>query len=64
MEAEKFLNLTKYKAQDLAEANNMIFRLIRSDGELFFDYPDDAEKRTDRICIELEAGRVVKAIVS
>jgi hypothetical protein len=47
MEAEKFVNLSKKRAQDLAEANYMIFRLISVDGEPFFSYPEDI--RTDRI---------------
>jgi hypothetical protein len=61
MEAEKFVNLSKKRAQDLAEANYMIFRLISVDGEPFFSYPEDI--RTDRICVEVVQNKVVKAVI-
>jgi len=56
-----FIGLSKKRAQDVAEAKNMIFRLIKSDGEDFLSYPEDV--RNDRICIELEGGKVVKASI-
>lgn len=56
-----FLGKSKKSAQDLAEKRNMIFRLIQSDGQEFFPYPED--KRDDRICIEFECGKVVKASI-
>lgn len=57
--ASQFVGLSKKRAQDLAEAKNMVFRLIRVDGEGFFAYPDDS--RTDRVCVEIDAGLVSKA---
>jgi hypothetical protein len=59
MSVEQFINLSKKQAQDLAEKRNMIFRLIRIDEEKYYDYPED--KRDDRICVELEGGKVVVA---
>jgi hypothetical protein len=57
-----FLGKSKKSAQDLAERNNLIFRLIRIDTENYLPYPDD--KREDRICVELENGKVIKAILN
>lgn len=59
--AERFLNLTKKSAQDMADQLNLIFRLIRVDEKNFQSYPPD--KREDRICVEIEKGKVVKATV-
>lgn len=61
MNADSFLGLSKKRGQDLAEAKNMIFRLIKSDGEDFLSYPEDI--RTDRICVELEQGKIIKAVI-
>lgn len=58
MKAEDYLGLPKKAAQNKAEAGNLIFRLIRVDDKPFFDYPED--KRDDRVCVEVEAGKVVK----
>lgn len=58
MKAEDFIGLTKKMAQDKAEGRNMIFRLIRVDKEYFFKYPDD--ERADRVCIEIDGGKVSK----
>lgn len=59
--AQQFLNLPKKKAQDVAEAKNMIFRLIRIDEKPYFDYP--LEQRTDRVCVEIDNGVVTKATI-
>lgn len=61
MDANDFIGLSKKRAQDLAEAKYMIFRLISVDGEAFLPYPDD--KRDDRICCEIEKSKVVKATI-
>ena len=63
IKAEDYLGLTKKSCQDKAEGKNIIFRLISKDGEPFFSYPDDSDIRTDRICVELENGLVVKVTV-
>lgn len=56
-----FIGQTKKGAQNLAEAKNMIFRLIRVDGEAYLPYPDDS--RNDRVCVEIENGKVTKASI-
>ena len=64
MKAEEFIGLSKKRAQDIAEAKNIIFRLIRIDDELFLKYPKDIgeEPRQDRICIEIDEGKVSSAV--
>lgn len=57
--ANDFVGLTKKGAQNKAEACNLIFRLIRVDSENYLTYPD--EKRTDRVCVEIDDGKVSKA---
>lgn len=59
--AEKYLDLTKRSAQNLSEQENLIFRLIRIDQESFLDYPEDI--RSDRICVEIDNGKVTKAVL-
>ena len=59
--ASDFINLSKKAAQNLAEAKYMIFRLISVDGEPFLAYPED--KRDDRVCVEIEKEKVVKASI-
>ena len=59
--AEEFIGASKYKAQDLAEFKSLVFQLVSIDKEIFLGYPEDV--RTDRICIEIERGKVVAAII-
>ena len=61
MKAEDFLNVSKHKAHDLAEANSFIFRLVSVDGEVILGYPEDI--RTDRICVEIKSNRVIAATI-
>jgi hypothetical protein len=61
MNPDKFIGLGKKDAQNLAEAYNMIFRIIRVDDKDMFSYPED--NRDDRICIEIDHGKVSKATV-
>ena len=61
--AEDFLGLSKFAAQAKAENRNMIFRLIKVDDKEFFAYPSETDIRTDRVCCELEGGKVVKAVL-
>jgi len=61
--ADNFMGLTKKRAQDLAEAKSMIFRLISIDGDSFLPYPEMTDKREDRICVEIENSKVIKAII-
>jgi hypothetical protein len=59
--AENFINLSKRQAQNLAEANYMIFRLISDNGENILGYPEDT--RNDRVCVKVENERVTEAII-
>lgn len=61
MEANEFLGMSKKRAQDVAESKNMIFRLISIDGDPFMSYPED--QRTDRVCVEIASGKVIKAVI-
>ena len=61
MNVKDYIGLTKKRAQDKAEADNLIFRLLKIDNEDFFSFPTD--KRTDRICIEITKGVVSKAVI-
>lgn len=61
MKAEEFLGLSKKSAQDKAEAKSLVFRLIRVDAEDFFSYPE--EKRDDRVCVEIDKGKVTKVSI-
>ena len=60
MNVEDFIGLGKKSAQNLAENNNLIFRLISVDGENYLGYPED--NREDRVCVELISNKVVKAV--
>lgn len=62
MKPEEFLGLTKKAAQDKAEAKNYIFRLVSIDGDKFFGYPEEGNVCAERVCIEIEKGKVSKAI--
>lgn len=61
MNAEQFMGMSKKSAQDKAERLNMIFYLIRKDQEFYLPYPQD--KRTDRVCVEIDSGRITQAII-
>lgn len=60
--SKDFLGLTKKGAQNLAEAKNLIFRLVSVDGEKFLGWPEDI--LDDRICVELVDGKVAKARIT
>ncbi len=59
MNANSFLGLTKKGAQNLAEASNLIFRLVRVDDEVILGVPQD--NVPDRICIVIEKSAVKEA---
>lgn len=61
MKAEDFIGMSKKRAQDAAEIRNFIFRVIRVDTDKYMDYPEDI--RTDRICVEVDNGKVTKASI-
>ena len=61
MKADDFISLSKKGAQNLAEAKNFIFRLIKVDDEDYLSYPKDDETLADRVCVWIEKGKVVKA---
>jgi hypothetical protein len=56
-----FLGLTKKRSQDLSEAKNLVYRLVRIDDEEFLGYPKDM--RDDRVCVVIENGVVVEATI-
>jgi len=56
MNKEDFIGLTKKGAQNLAEAKNLIFRLVSVDGENYLGLPEDTI--SDRVCVILENGKV------
>jgi hypothetical protein len=58
MKSEDYLGLTKKAAQNKAEQQNLIFRLIRINDKSYFDYPEDT--RSDRVCVEIDHDKVVK----
>lgn len=55
------LGMGKRQSQNKVEAMNMIYRLICVDGESIQSYPEDV--RSDRVCVEIENGKVVKVTV-
>ena len=57
--ATKYLGMSKKGAQNQAESDNIVFRLISIDGDAYMSWPD--EKRDDRVCVVIEKGKVVKA---
>ena len=61
IDAKIFLGLGKKSAQNLADLKNLIFRLISVNDEKFFPYPQD--RREDRVCVEINDGKVTKAII-
>ena len=61
MQAEKFIGMSKKEAQDAAERYNLIFRLVSVDNHQFLGYPEDS--RVDRVCVEIEKSKVVKAVL-
>lgn len=60
--ANDFIGQTKKGSQNLAEARSLIYRLIRIDGEQYLAYPEDI--RNDRVCVEIDAGKVTKARIT
>ncbi len=59
MKTSDFVGLTKKRAQDLAEASNLIFRLVEIDGTKFLGLPEDTV--VDRVCIVIKDGKVSDA---
>jgi len=60
-EANEFVGMGKRPAQNLAESKGYIFRLVSVDGEQVLGYPED--QRDDRVCVEVVATKVVKAVI-
>lgn len=57
-----FIGQTKKGSQNIAEARGLVYRLIRIDRESYMPYPDDI--RDDRVCIEIDNGKVSKAKIT
>lgn len=51
-----YIGLSKKSAQNLAEASNLVFRLVSVDGETYLGYPDDVS--LERVCVEIVDGKV------
>ena len=58
---QSYIGLEKRAAQNKAERDNMIFRLVSVNGEKMFGPPED--QRTDRICCIIQDNRVEDAYV-
>jgi hypothetical protein len=56
-----YLGLGKRTAQNKAEGENLIFRLVRVDQETILGYPEDF--RDDRLCVEIDNEKVTKAVL-
>jgi len=63
VKASDFVGLTKKRAQDKAEANNMIFRHRTADGATYLGDPSDPG-RTDRVCVDTVGVKVVSAEIT
>ena len=57
--ASDFIGRSKKGAQDLAEARNLVFRLVSVDGENMLGWPED--KFEQRVCCVLAGGKVTQA---
>lgn len=55
------IGMGKRQSQNKVEAMNLIYRLIRVDGETIQSYPEDV--RDDRVCVEIDNGKVTKATI-
>lgn len=62
MDTQAFIGMGKRRAQNEAEARNLIFRLVSVDGEKVLGYPED-DPREDRVCVEIENDKVSKATI-
>lgn len=59
METSQFKGMGKRAAQNLAEAKNLIFRLVSTDGETILGKPEDV--RTDRVCVTIVKDKIDEA---
>lgn len=59
MNATDYIGLEKRAAQNKAEKDNLIFRLVSVDGRQILGPPSDDCK--DRICITIDNGKVSSA---
>lgn len=59
--ADTFVGMSKSAGQNKAEALNLVFRLVSVNGETFLGLPEDT--RDDRVCVEVNATKITKAII-
>ncbi len=59
IDTNRYIGMGKRKAQNQAEADNLIFRLVSANGETILGNPDDVQ--TERICIIIENDQVKEA---
>lgn len=61
MKADAYFGLTKKAAQNKAEAENKVFRLVSIGDEKYLGEPEDGP-RTDRVCVKLDKdSKVIEA---
>jgi hypothetical protein len=61
MDVTCVVGMSKKEAQNFAEMNNLIFRLMTIDNEKYLESPVD--QRDDRLCVDIEKGRVTRALI-
>ena len=59
IDTNRYIGLGKRRAQNLAEADNLVFRLVSSNGEVILGRPDDVQP--DRLCVVIEGDQVKEA---
>lgn len=55
----RYIGIGKRHAQNLAEHDNLVFRLVSANGETILGVPDNVQ--VDRLCVIIENDRVAKA---
>jgi hypothetical protein len=61
MNLSQVLGMPKKDAQNFAEMNNLIFRLMYLDGEIYLGEPEPEDVRNDRLCVKIAKGKVIDA---
>lgn len=59
IDTNRYIGLGKRRAQNLAEADNLIFRLVSANGEVILGKPDNVQ--ADRLCVVVENDQVKEA---
>ena len=59
IDTSKYIGMGKRRAQNLAEHDNLIFRLISSNGKIILGKPESIQ--SDRLCVVIENDQVKEA---